>query len=333
MDTFLVIVAVIIVLLVNKASGAVAKERGRIGDATLSAAGHQLSHYELAYLSGGPRRAINTALAVLATAGAVRVSRGAQVTPVAGARPSSDPLERAIMDALQGRGGYRAAELRHALDGHPAVRAIEDGLRARGLLLHPSAFAPAERKLALLKAAVLLAGAFEVTAVVLGATGVAGKQLQYGGALLFGGFAIITGLIEHHREKRRLRHLVTGEGRRVLDAAKQHHPRGLYDTSSLAMAVAVPVALYGLTELGDGELREELSTGDPGTDSSGSCGSYSDSSDSGFGCGGDFGGRHRAAGAVVRAAEAAQAAAEGRAADPVPDAETFRPPHASIGYQ
>ncbi|MGI5286887.1 TIGR04222 domain-containing membrane protein [Nonomuraea polychroma] len=110
--------------------------RRRVSDATPCGAGHALSHYELAFLSGGPRRAINTALAVLATAGAVRVSRGSQVTPVFGAPPSPVPIEQAVLATLAARpGGYRASELRRALAAHPALAELAAGLERRGLIV------------------------------------------------------------------------------------------------------------------------------------------------------------------------------------------------------
>ncbi|MGN9840775.1 TIGR04222 domain-containing membrane protein [Nonomuraea sp. H19] len=116
MDYVLVVAALGLVLLVGIAEQRVERERRRVSELAFSGVGHALSHYELAYLSGGPRRAINTALAVLATAGAIRVSRGSQVTPVYGAPPSPVPIEQAVLDVLATRpGGYRAGELRREL--------------------------------------------------------------------------------------------------------------------------------------------------------------------------------------------------------------------------
>src|SRR5438105_4542054 len=60
--------------------------------------------YQLAYLAGGPHRAIDTAIAALVERGGLRVSSARTVTAT-GAMPA-DPLERAVGDAAnrpQGR--------------------------------------------------------------------------------------------------------------------------------------------------------------------------------------------------------------------------------------
>ncbi|MEV0230003.1 TIGR04222 domain-containing membrane protein [Nonomuraea sp. NPDC050786] len=235
MDHVLLFAAIGVVVLVSLAEKSVEHERRRVSDAP-SGDGHHLSSYELAYLSGGPRRAINTALAVLATAGAVRVSRGSQVTPVHGARPSPVPIEQAVLDALAARpGGYRAGELRRELEAHPALAGLAAGLQARGLIVPEGAFGTAW-------------------------------------------------------QRRRLRNVVTRAGREVLRSARSHHPRGVRDQSSLAMAVGVPVALYGLQDAGDRSLCDELSAGDPGGDCAGACGTHSGGGDGATFGGHDFGG-------------------------------------------
>ncbi|MFI6535020.1 TIGR04222 domain-containing membrane protein [Nonomuraea sp. NPDC050547] len=290
MDIFLFFAAFALIALISNLSGSVAKQRLKVANATLSQAGHRLTHYELAYLAGGPRRAINTALAVLATAGAVRVSRGAQVSPVHGATISSDPLEQAVLDAVAMRPGHRAAQVRKLLETSPALLALEARLRGHGLLMPEGAQGVARRRLEALRLAAWGAMGFEIALVVLALAGVAGKDFVFAGALLFGGFAVVMGFSGHYKEKRRLRNLVTGEGRRVLESARQYHPRGRGDTSTPALAVAMPVALYGLTELDDRDLCDGLSAGDPHSDCGGSCGSHSDSGSSTFGDGGSGGG-------------------------------------------
>lgn len=288
MDIVLLLAAIACVVMVNAADSAATKaRRGAAGAAGV----HQLTHYELAYLAGGPRRAINTALAVLARAGAVRVSRGAHITPVQGVAPSPVPLEQAVLDLLAVRpGGYVAAELRRALEAHPALAQMEGGLRARGLVMGDHHVqVRADKAFARLTAAVAVTVVFELVAFLLLVVGLAGKEFAYIGAVLFGGFGALTGFAAVAKQRRLQRSMITVEGIRALRAARGRHPRGAFDRSSLAMAVGVPVALYGLTELDDRNLCDELSTGDPRGDVSGSCGSHSDSTYCGGGsssCGG-----------------------------------------------
>ncbi|WP_165977986.1 TIGR04222 domain-containing membrane protein [Nonomuraea diastatica] len=290
MDYVLIVVALAVVVLVSAAENRVERERRRVSGTASAGGGHQLGPYELAYLSGGPRRTLNTALAVLATAGAVRVSRGSRVTAVYGASPSPEPLEQAVLDALASRpGGYQAGELRRELETHPALTELAVGLERKGLIVPESAFATARRHCGLQRLAVAGAAGYLVLVVVLAVAGVAGEETVYVGAVFFSLFAVVTGLIGLYRQKRRLRNVVTGEGRVVLRSAHAHHPRGVRDPRSLSLAVGIPVALYGLSESGDRMLCDELSVGVPGGDCAGSCGTLSGSDGITFG-GLDFGG-------------------------------------------
>ncbi|MFI6736705.1 TIGR04222 domain-containing membrane protein [Nonomuraea sp. NPDC050451] len=298
MDYFLLFAALGVVFLVNVAEQSVERERRRVSEPAPTGRGHDLSHYELTYLSGGPRRTINTALAVLARAGAVRVSRGSQVTVVHGARPSPVPIEQAVLDTLAARpGGYRASELRRALETHPALVGLAGSLQARGLIVPEQAFGTAWRRRKLQKAAIGVAGGFALLVVALAAAGLAAKEPVFLGVLFFTAIALFSALAALARQRRRLRNVLTREGREVLQSARGHHPRGVYDQSSLAMAVGIPVALYGLQDAGDQSLCDELSAGDPGGDCAGACGTYGGGdgttfgSDSSGGFGGmDFGG-------------------------------------------
>jgi uncharacterized protein (TIGR04222 family) len=293
MDYFLLFAALGVVFLVNVAEQSVERERRRVSERAPTGGGHELSPYELAYLSGGPRRAINTALAVLARAGAVRVSRGSQVTAVHGARPSPVPIEQAVLDTLATRpGGHRAGELRRELETHPALAGLAGGLQARGLIVPEEAFGNAWRRRKLQKAAVGVAGGFALLVVALAAAGLAAEEPVFLGVLFFTAIALFSGLAALARQRRRLRNVLTREGQEVLRSARGHHPRGVSDQSSLAMAVGIPVALYGLQDAGDQSLCDELSAGDPGGDCAGACGTYSGGDGSTFGSdsSGGFGG-------------------------------------------
>ncbi|TMR08466.1 TIGR04222 domain-containing membrane protein [Nonomuraea turkmeniaca] len=294
MEFVLLAAALGVALLVNAAAQRVERERRRVSEARPSGAGHALSHYELAYLSGGPRRAINTALAVLATAGAVRVSRGSQVTPVYGAPPSPVPIEQAVLDTLAPRpGGHRASELRRALAAHPALAELAAGLERRGLIVPEQAFARAWRRRDHLQIVMTGAAGFAVGALVLSAV-IDMSGPAFVALLFFLGIALYTGAAGLARQRRSLRNVVTREGREVLRAARGHHPRGYRDQSSLALAVGVPVALYGLADAGDQLLCDELAAGDPSGDCAGSCGSHGGGDGATFGSdsygGADFGG-------------------------------------------
>ncbi|MEV0823444.1 TIGR04222 domain-containing membrane protein [Nonomuraea rubra] len=227
-----------------------------------------------------------------------------------GARPSPEPIEQAVLDALAARpGGYRAGELRRELEHHPVLRALAGGLEARGLIVREEAFATAWRLRDRTQLAVAVAVAYLVLLVVLSAIGVAGKESYLVGAFLISGFAVISGAAALHRQKRRLRNVVTREGRDVLLSARAYHQRGVRDHGSLVLAVGIPVGLYGLHELGDQSLCDGLSAGDPRGDCAGSCGSYGGDgstfgSDSHGGL--DFGGGSSSCGG-----------GSGRAADPV----------------
>ncbi|MEO3805889.1 TIGR04222 domain-containing membrane protein [Nonomuraea sp. B1E8] len=290
MDHVLIVAALAVMVLVSAAENRVERERGRVQGTASAGEGHRLDPYELAYLSGGPRRALNTALALLASAGAIRVSRGSRVTAVHGASPSPVPLEQAVLGALASRpGGYQASELRRELESYPALIELAAGLERRGLIVRQPAFDTARRHYGLLRLAVGGAAGYLVLVIVLAVAGVAGKETVYIGAVFFSLFAVASGLIGLYRQKRRLRNVVTGQGREVLRSARAHHPRGVRDPRSLSLAVGIPVALYGLSESGDQLLCDELSVGAPGADCAGACGSFSGSDGITFG-GGDFGG-------------------------------------------
>lgn len=94
MDLLLLLLALVLIAAVNGASSALRREHGRVRAVAANAGPGELGHYELAYLAGGPRRVVNTAIALMARAGALRVSRGGTLHLVASAfsaDPSSGP--------------------------------------------------------------------------------------------------------------------------------------------------------------------------------------------------------------------------------------------------
>ena len=93
-----------------------------------------LDLYELAYLAGGPCRAVDTAVIALVEAGAVRVDRSTGELALIDRRSCSD-LEAAVLDTLD-LGGHRLLDTvcgRLRADG--GLTAIEQRLQADKLLV------------------------------------------------------------------------------------------------------------------------------------------------------------------------------------------------------
>lgn len=91
--------------------------------------------YQAAFLAGGPRRVVDTAIVTLALHEQVLVARGGRITAVTGAAVSG-PIESAVYQELHPAESRPA--LHRRLRDHPAVTSIGDHLRAQGLLLNDS---------------------------------------------------------------------------------------------------------------------------------------------------------------------------------------------------
>ncbi|MEV6628773.1 TIGR04222 domain-containing membrane protein, partial [Amycolatopsis sp. NPDC051114] len=90
--------------------------------------------YELAFLAGGPDRAVDTAIAALVERGQLRVNSYRQISK-AGTRPV-DPLERAVADVAKLK---TTSTIRAKVRGSAAMRALEESLDQRGLLASAAA--------------------------------------------------------------------------------------------------------------------------------------------------------------------------------------------------
>ncbi|GLF97791.1 TIGR04222 domain-containing membrane protein [Streptomyces yaizuensis] len=99
-----------------------------------------LGAHEAAFLSGGPLRVVDTALAALAADGRVEIGGPGIVTPVADAegRAAGDPVHRAVLDTLDASPNGSLPQLRAQVARHRAVQGIGDDLASRGLLQPPS---------------------------------------------------------------------------------------------------------------------------------------------------------------------------------------------------
>ncbi|MET9067351.1 TIGR04222 domain-containing membrane protein [Streptosporangium sandarakinum] len=299
MKEALFVVALILLAAVGFTASALSREHRRVRSVPSAHPGGPLGHYELAYLAGGPLRTVNTALAVLARGGGVRVSRGGQVSLVTGAPLSPDPVERAVLAALRDRGGScQVGQLRHAVADDQAMNDLRDGLTRAGLLIPEGALTRARRLLNLLLVLTILAFVFEFLAFIpilfgflFGGSGAVGVV-----TLLTGSLAAVVGMTTYQIRKRALRGMLTDAGRAALEDVGRTHVRGVPRAAGLPLyaAVGIPVALYGLAEAGDPALTEELQRQHANSAvscASGSCGGSSGSSGDGgsFGGGGDFG--------------------------------------------
>jgi hypothetical protein len=136
----------------------------------------ELDLYEIAYLSGGPARVVDTALVALVLAGQVRAPSPGLLAAV---RPTRrHPVEAAVLDAV-GTHGHRSVDTIHwRATGDDRLTAVGARLTAAGLvrraavgrLLHPAATAaptPAGRRV-LAEAAAVLAGRGPAGEVALG---------------------------------------------------------------------------------------------------------------------------------------------------------------------
>ncbi|MFJ8885501.1 TIGR04222 domain-containing membrane protein [Streptomyces sp. NPDC102402] len=98
-------------------------------------AGYVLDLSEVAFLSGGPARVVDTALTRMQTDGRLTVG-GPGIVALQRAE-AHDPVERAVLEELAAAPSGALAALREAVMRHPAVQEIGDGLAGRGLLIAP----------------------------------------------------------------------------------------------------------------------------------------------------------------------------------------------------
>ncbi|GAA2861405.1 hypothetical protein GCM10010517_20060 [Streptosporangium fragile] len=282
-------------------ASAVRGEYARVRAVTSGYYGGPLYRYDLAYLSGGPRRVVNTAIAVLSRVGAVRVSRGGRVSLVAGAAPSPVPMEQALMEALRVRGGSGdLGELRRAMAEGPAMRKLNDRMLKLGLIVPDGALDRLGKPLKRLHVVSILG----LVAHVVGFIGAfvthepGSKGITASGIFITAaGVGLVSGTsggIAHRDHRRALRDVLSRAGRDALDSARRTYRKGIRPvTPDLAFAVAVPIALYGLDELRDPILREELGRETARAEdgcATGFCGGGSPSSstgESGSGCWGE----------------------------------------------
>ncbi|MEU4699643.1 TIGR04222 domain-containing membrane protein [Nonomuraea dietziae] len=296
MDLLLFVVSLGLIAAVSGAASALKREHSRVRSVAANASPGELGHYELAYLAGGPRRVVNTAIALMAKAGALRVSRGGTLHHVASAS-SSDPVERAVLDVVRARpGGVSAGVVRHDVGNGPVMEDLRHHLTRVGLLVPDGSLVPVRSRLNRLSALAYLSGALVPVAAVLMLTGAMPAWPLGVGTVIVSTILSISGLSTARKHRRALANILSTAGQAELLRAQQTHVRGaaMPYAPQMAFAMAVPVALYGLGELGDPTMQQELQSDEDETHATssggcagGACGGGS-GSDSSYG-GADFG--------------------------------------------
>ncbi|MFG1703053.1 TIGR04222 domain-containing membrane protein [Nonomuraea sp. M3C6] len=209
---------------------------------------YPLNLYETAYLAGGPRRVINTALVSLVAQGGVRVSSEGIVTPVQGFRPNNRiPVERAVYrHVTTGAGGRTTAEVRHSAGGDHAMRRLSTPLWRQGFLMAPADRVRSRRRTSRL---VVFAALAAIVAVV--------SPFLRGplGAVVIAAAAAVVGTACFYWLRRHLAIPLTKAGRNALERAE---PQALADGSWKSSDDIRLVALHGLTKLPDRRLAGTL---------------------------------------------------------------------------
>lgn len=219
--------------------------------------------YEAAFLSGGPARVVDSALAELHADGRIVIGGPGIVSvrhPLA-----HDPVDRAVFDQLAAAPTGALHTLRREVMRHPAVQEIGDDLAARGLMTPPGENrGPRRWGCALALVCVLaLPATFIVAIATLVETEGDSSSLQFLGmifpALVAG---VVIGLVVSARARRR----ITTAGRDALRVYRTQY-------ATLCSAGHL-VALNGLRAVPDPALQAQLTAAarTPGTSSHSSSG-------------------------------------------------------------
>ncbi|MET9627058.1 TIGR04222 domain-containing membrane protein [Lentzea sp. NPDC006480] len=243
---------------------------------------------ELAYLAGGPRRVVETAIARLLTAGELRTSRRGTVQ-VTSTTNSLNKVDRAVITDSQRYTNRTVNLMIPAVSKDDAVTEIGRRLEEMGLVVHPDV-----AKSALRKGSIALWVLFAVGVVRL-VNGLAiGAPVGYLVLLLLLTGAVIFVLT------RRGKNLRTSKGNSVLSAARTSSSSRMATSDDALYAGAAGLVLFGgLAVYPDLAVRSSLLASSGGASSYGgysgdggsysSCSSSSSSCSSGSSCGGGGG--------------------------------------------
>lgn len=252
MDLILLIVSVVLAALALATGSAIKREHAAARAAGTASRPRELGHYELAYLAGGQVRVADTAIALLAEAGDLRVARGGSVHRVHAGVFSREPIEDAVLGIVAASSGLPVIVLRIETIRTLAMDALKRRLTELRLLHPDDAFARAGKLAACLGAlSVAALAAFVVAAVTVVLEGV---SLLWSFALVVPVVTVAGAAAEIRRHKRAARATLTPSGEETLDAARRGTPRGLAEGP-------VAIALYGLSRLPDPDLQVALTTG------------------------------------------------------------------------
>lgn len=258
----------------------VVRMRVRAGRSTLPA--RSLDVDELAYLAGGPRRVVETAIARLLTAGELRTSRRGTVQATASTK-SINPVDRAVVTDAQRYTNRTLSLMIPSLTKDDSVTAIGRRLEDMGLVVNPDVLKSALRKGSILLWVLLAIGVARwVNGIAIGAD-IGWLTLQ---------LAITPVLI--YLVSRRGKIVRTAKGDRVLETARTAGGRATGSDDLAFAGAAGLVAFGGLAVYPDLAVRSSLlassSSSSAGYVSSSSCSSSSSSCSSGSSCGGGGGG-------------------------------------------
>ncbi|GAA0407547.1 hypothetical protein Acor_69200 [Acrocarpospora corrugata] len=310
MELVLLVPAFVIAVLIVSISSSIKREHRRVRSVH-PLGGPPLEVYELAYLAGGPRRTVNTAIALLSAQGRLRVSRGGRLAAVSGSGGSREAVEQEVLNLASVPGGQTAGAVRRAMAEGPALIGIMHRLTGRGYMVPETALAQGRSYNRILGWFAALSGINWVLSVVLIATQAVPVGVGNILAVISGAFFSLYALIRHQANQRTLRSLLTRAGYDSLSAARVtfrrgsghmpiihspvHGAYGVNDNTFAYAAVGGAVALYGLGEFNspdaDEIAREDHMQGSSGGGcAAGACGGGGGSSDFGGSWGSDPGG-------------------------------------------
>ncbi|WP_066371590.1 TIGR04222 domain-containing membrane protein [Herbidospora mongoliensis] len=284
----LFISAILATVLVSRQARRVKKEQRRV-----KFGGHPIQHsldpYSLAFLAGGPRRVVNTAVAVLVSQGRVRISRDGTVTAVRGMSGApAERVEQEVLDLAAGVNGRPLADIRRTVAVGPALTGIDYGLRGQGLVVADSALNSARRANTRLRWLIAIPGLLVPVSIVTMALGWFDFVVWNVLTLVLSLLTWIIAMASAAGNAKENRSVLTQAGHAALRAAQARHPR----TRELAYAHNggndSTIALYGLA-IYTGPGHAEIQHGGGGGCGAGACGGAV-GSDSGWGSGSDFGG-------------------------------------------
>ncbi|SDG88853.1 TIGR04222 domain-containing protein [Sinosporangium album] len=315
MEFVLLVAAAATAIYTGTSANRLTAEHARVHEVASDLHRDDLTTYELAYLAGGPRRVVNTALAGLASAEAVRIARGGLVTLVSGASPPAEPVQQDIIAALTDAGGsMQIGALRSTVARGTAMAALKERMTGHGLVIPDESLARLRGRATGLRIASIVSIVISVASLIAEIT-LIHPRLTATAAVIVAAVAGVIGLIMLRRHQQGLVDApLSGPGREAVASARRRHIPGVRVEGAVAIAL-IPVALYGMSEIGDAEIRDELSAresrssgdggaapgacgggdmsgsgSDGGSDGSSGGGGGSGGSSCGGGCGGGGGG-------------------------------------------